>query len=91
MMGAMPGSGRGPIATIDPDNGDLTEQRLIEALTSAPAGVIAQPIGSLSLASGAVVIDPLLSWQACDANWQSVGRNSLFAGQTLSGRVIESV
>ena len=72
-------------------NGDLTEQRLIEALTSAPAGVIAQPIGSLSLASGAVVIDPLLSWQACDANWQSVGRNSLFAGQTLSGRVIESV
>ncbi len=72
-------------------NGDLTEQRLIEALTSAPARVIAQPIGSLSLASGAVVIDPLLSWQACDASWQSLGRNSLFAGQTLNGRVIESV
>jgi len=71
--------------------GDLTEQRLIEALTSAPARVIAQPIGSLSLASGAVVIDPLLSWQACDASWQSLGRNSLFAGQTLDGRVIESV
>jgi dihydroorotase len=72
-------------------SGELTALRLIEALTSTPARIIALPIGSLSLACGAVVIDPSLSWQAGDAGWQSIGRNSLFAGQTLSGRVVASV
>ncbi|MEO6698514.1 MAG: dihydroorotase [Paraperlucidibaca sp.] len=72
-------------------SGDLTALRLIEALTSSPARIIALPIGRLSLACGAVVIDPRVSWQVGDADWQSTGRNSLFAGQMLSGRVVASV
>ncbi len=72
-------------------SGELSASRLIEALTSLPARIIAQPVGSLLRASGAMVIDPSASWQVGDAHWQSVGRNSLFAGQALLGRVIASV
>lgn len=71
-------------------SGELSASRLIEALTCVPARIIAQPIGSLRQASGAMVIDPSVSWQVGDAHWQSVGRNSLFAGQALLGRVIAS-
>ncbi|REH40188.1 dihydroorotase [Paraperlucidibaca baekdonensis] len=71
-------------------SGELDASRLIEALTCVPARIIAQPIGSLLHAGGAMVIDPSVSWQVGDAHWQSVGRNSLFAGQALLGRVIAS-
>lgn len=69
----------------------LSPRRLIEALTSAPAAVIARPVGSLHAPeAGVIVIDPAAPWQATGADWLSAGRNTPFAGQAMTGRVRHS-
>lgn len=73
------------------EQGALSARRLIEALTSAPASVIARPLGSLHAPeAGVIVIDPAASWQVAADDWCSAGRNTPFAGQVMTGRVRHS-
>ena len=69
-------------------DGELSARRLIEALTSAPARILQKPIGALGeAASGVLLIDPAQRWQVTGEGWLSVGRNTVFAGQMMTGRV----
>lgn len=69
---------------------DLPLGMLLRALTIAPAQVLGLDVGRLQAAdAGIVLIDPVQQWQATAADWVSLGRNTVFAGQQMVGRVRE--
>lgn len=72
------------------EQGQLTAQSLLRALTWAPAQVLGLDVGRLAAVNGGIVlIDPTQQWQATGPNWLSQGRNSVFAGELMLGRVRE--
>jgi dihydroorotase len=68
--------------------GALSERRLVEALTSAPARVFSLPGGTL--ARGAIadltILDPAAEWRFDPAAMYSKSKNSPWKGRTLTGR-----
>lgn len=68
-------------------DGELDARRLIEALTSAPAGIIGIPAGSLA-EGGVLVVDPSAAWTVSADTLLSTGKNTAFLGRTLQGRVL---
>ena len=68
--------------------GALSEQRLVEALTAAPARIFGLPGGSLARGAPAdvAVLDPALEWTCDTAALHSRSRNTPWKGRRLIGR-----
>ncbi|HEY6105060.1 MAG TPA: dihydroorotase [Anaeromyxobacteraceae bacterium] len=68
--------------------GALSEQRLVEALTAAPARSFGLPGGSLARGAPAdvAVLDPALEWTCETAALHSRSRNTPWKGRRLTGR-----
>jgi len=68
--------------------GILSERRLIEALTAAPAGVFGLPGGGLEKGAPAdvAILDPGMEWTVEPDRFLSKGHNSPFKGRRLVGR-----
>lgn len=80
------------------DAGYLSIERLIEALTSAPARALGLDrslpgIGSLSVGAAAdiVILDPQQEWIVDPAALVSKGKNTPLGGQTLRGQVVATL
>jgi dihydroorotase len=69
-------------------DGVLTERRLVEALTAAPARAFGLPGGTLAAGSPAdlAILDPALGWRCDPAAFRSKARNSPWKGASLTGR-----
>jgi dihydroorotase len=69
-------------------DGLLTERRLVEALTSAPARAFGLPGGTLAQGAPAdlAVLDPAAAWSLGEGTTHSKGRNSPWRGRPLTGR-----
>jgi len=70
--------------------GALTERRLVEALTSAPAKVFGLPGGTLARGAAAdvAVLDPSAAWRVEPERFFSKGRYTPWKGATLTGRCL---
>lgn len=68
--------------------GALTERRLVEALTSAPARCLSLPGGTLARGAPAdvAVLDPAAEWVLDPAAMHSKSKNSPWKGRRLTGR-----
>lgn len=68
--------------------GQLTERRLVEALTAAPARVFALPGGSLAVGAAAdlAVLDPKAEWVVDPERLHSRSKNTPWRGKRLTGR-----
>ncbi len=68
--------------------GALTERRLVEALTSAPARCFSLPGGTLARGAPAdvAVLDPAAEWVFDPAAMHSKSKNSPWKGRRLTGR-----
>jgi dihydroorotase len=66
---------------------------LISKLTTGPAGVIRQPLGSLAVGRPAdvVLFDPTREWVVDPTAFTSKGKNTPLAGATLRGRVMATL
>jgi dihydroorotase len=66
----------------------LSERRLVEALTSAPARAFGLPGGALAAGAPAdvAILDPGVEWRCDPARFQSKGKNSPWKGKLLVGR-----
>ena len=75
------------------DSGKITLARLIEAATSAPAKAMEIDGGDLSINSKAdiCIFDPDLRWVANKENYKSLGQNSPLFGNTLKGKVTQTL
>ncbi len=65
----------------------------IAALTQKPAAVLGLTSGALTpgYPADVCVFDPEMRWQINHQNWQSAGRNTPYWGQTLHGRVTNTI
>lgn len=70
--------------------GVLTVEQVVRAMTSAPAATFGIPKGTLALGAEAdiTVIDPEAHWVVEPERFRSKGRNTPFAGWKLKGRVV---
>lgn len=82
-----------PLALKLVDEGALTLNRAIAALTSGPAGVLGLDLGNLRPGAPAdlCVFAPEAPWTVDDETWLSGGRNTPFWGLTLRGRVTHTL
>jgi dihydroorotase len=73
--------------------GVLTPLELIRRLSTNPAGILSKSGGSLAVGASAdvVVLDPERRWTYDPVKGYSKSRNSPWAGQTLTGRVVATV
>jgi len=73
--------------------GVLTPLELIRRLSTNPAGILSKSGGSLAVRASAdvVVLDPERRWTYDPVKGYSKSRNSPWAGQTLTGRVVATV
>lgn len=71
-------------------DGVLTPQTLVEKICLNPAK-IAGVNADYERIGGAVVVDPDKAWQVTPEAMYSQGKNTPFIGQTLKGRVVETV
>ena len=74
-------------------SGALTPMQLIAALTVKPARVVGLPQGRLEKGAlgDVVVIDPEMKWTYDPAKGFSKSRNSPWAGQSMHGRVVQTI
>jgi dihydroorotase len=77
-----------PVCLALAREGALSETRLIEALTAAPARAFGLAGGTLAagVAADVVVLDPVGEWRCDPAQFRSKGRNSPWKGALLTGR-----
>jgi dihydroorotase len=68
--------------------GKLTERRLVEALTAAPARVFSLPGGTLAPGAPAdvAILDPAAEWLCSAERLHSKSKNSPWKGRRLTGR-----
>lgn len=73
--------------------GALSERRLVEALTSAPARVFGLPGGTLARGGAAdiAVLDPAAEWLVDPAKLFSKSRNTPWKGKRLTGRCVYTI
>ncbi len=75
------------------EEGVLTLEQAIAALTAAPARAFRLPHGTLAPGADAdvTVFDPAAAWVVEPARLRSLGRNTPFAGWTMKGRVVTTL
>ncbi|SJM96057.1 Dihydroorotase-like protein [Crenothrix polyspora] len=75
------------------DQQALTLQQGLAALSSHPANILRISSGALTpgFAADVCVFDAHLNWQVNADNWRSMGTNTPFWGQTLTGRVTHTL
>ncbi len=82
-----------PLSLALAREGVMSEEKLIETMTCAPAGIIGIDRGTLS--EGAVadvtIIDPNSEWTVDPENFASKGRNTPFAGWRVKGRAVMTI
>ncbi len=73
--------------------GHIDFRTLIDKMSCAPARLFGLPGGSLAkgVAADITVFDPGASWRVEPADFQSKGRNTPYAGMTLTGRAIATI
>lgn len=73
-------------------NKNMSLQRLMEALSQAPARILGLPGGALAKGAPAdfTLADPHFSWQVEPSSLCSKSKNSPFEHRTLEGRVLET-
>jgi dihydroorotase len=73
--------------------GALTEKRLVEALTAAPARAFGLPGGTLARGAPAdvAILDPGLSWRCELARLHSKSKNTPWKGSQLVGRATHAI
>ncbi|WP_394754760.1 dihydroorotase [Crenothrix sp.] len=71
----------------------LTLKQGIATLTSNPANILRINSGALTpgFAADVCVFNPNLNWQVNTESWRSMGTNTPFWGQTLTGRVTHTL
>lgn len=69
--------------------GALPERSVLAALTAGPAAVFDMNAGRIALGGQAdiVIFDPDAAWTVAPEAFESLGRNTPFAGESLRGRV----
>ena len=69
--------------------GHMTPEQVLDKLTRAPAGVLGLDAGTLEVGKRADVtlIDPRAEWMVDPGKFRSRGKNTPFAGRTLTGAV----
>jgi dihydroorotase len=72
------------------DEGVLTLEQMIAAMTAQPALAFGLPKGTLALGADADVtlVDPDAQWTVDSARFQSMGRNTPFEGWKMKGQVV---
>jgi dihydroorotase len=73
--------------------GVLPVSTAVARLTSFPARILGLPAGTLAVGAAAdlCIFDPQLTWTLASGSWRSQGHNTPFWGQTLRGRVVETL
>jgi dihydroorotase len=74
-------------------DGRLTERRLVEALTAAPARTFGLPGGTLAPGAPAdvAILDPAAEWQCTAERLHSKSKNSPWKGRRLTGRCTHAI
>ncbi len=74
-------------------SGELTPLELVRRMSTRPAQILRRPGGTLSIGSPAdvVVLDPERRWTYDPVKGYSKSRNSPWAGETLTGRVVATL
>jgi len=74
-------------------SGRLTERRLVEALTSAPARAFRLPGGTLARGAPAdlAILDPAAEWLCSAGSLHSKSHNSPWKGRRLTGRCTHAI
>ena len=74
-------------------NENMPLPRLVEAMSSQPAGILGLEVGRLEAGAPAdfCLVDPHLSWTVEDDVLRSLSKNSPFEHRTLEGRAVETV
>lgn len=74
-------------------SGELTPLELVRRMSTHPAQILRRPGGTLSIGSPAdvVVLDPERRWTYDPVKGYSKSRNSPWAGETLTGRVVATL
>ncbi len=72
------------------ETGILTYSKMVDRMACTPAKVFNLPGGTLARGAAAdvTVFDPKASWKVDPASFLSKGRNTPFAGMTLSGKAV---
>ncbi len=72
------------------DRGVLTLARMVDALTRAPAQIVALPVPRIRDGARAdlVLVDPKARWTVDLARLRTKGKNTPFAGKEVTGRVM---
>lgn len=68
-------------------DGVLSANTLIEKIAINPAKILGIELSYLQT-SQAILIDPAMTWCVNESNLHSVGKNTPFLGQTLTGKVV---
>jgi dihydroorotase len=73
--------------------GALSERRLVEALTAAPARAFGLPGGTLArgVAADVAILDPAAEWVVDPARLRSKSRNTPWKGKRLAGRCTHTI
>jgi len=71
------------------ERGPLTMPEAFARLSRTPAGLFGLEAGTLEIGAPAdvVVVDPRKPWHVEPGEFESMGRNTPFAGETLLGKV----
>jgi dihydroorotase len=82
-----------PVCLALVKSGRLTERRLIEALTAAPARAFGLPGGSLAKGAPAdlAILDPAAEWLCAADRLHSKSTNSPWKGRQLTGRCTHAI
>ena len=75
------------------EEGVLTVEQVVAALTSRPAHVFGLAKGTLAVGADAdvTIVDPEAQWVVDPEQFKSKGRNTPFAGWKLKGRVVSTL
>jgi dihydroorotase len=81
------------VALLLVEEGCLTVEQLVRALTSGPARCFGLHKGSLAVGADAdvVMVDPESHWEVNPDEFRSKGRNTPFGGWKLKGRVVKTL
>jgi dihydroorotase len=82
-----------PLSLVLVEEGVLTVEQLVAALTAAPARIFGLAKGTLATGADAdvTVVDPDAQWTVDPDQFRSKGRNTPFGGWKVKGRVVTTI